>query len=273
MTLSEFPEILNVPDTNMSAEPTTVQGSDLLNKYSDIICCYGLEDESIARHEKAGHYPKMRGYSVCETAFAQRRGARKGGLYQQSRSETMNIDLISWGQTDFMGLRYTCGGAIANTCFPTTRSTATKRGPVVSDALQDMIHEVEHLSGPNGINGHNIERLHSDQGTEFKSQMKLVCKTKRIDQTNGEPGHHTDSAVIENFNKMLEYCCTALALTGLATAARALDIISELVMHATNLIRLQSLTPFQKQACWYFMQAGADTHNAGYNHSHEDWSA
>ena len=47
----------------MSAEPTIVQGSDLLNQYSDIICCSGLEDESIAQHEKAGHYPKMRPWS------------------------------------------------------------------------------------------------------------------------------------------------------------------------------------------------------------------
>ena len=112
----------------------------------------------------------------------------------------MNIDLIDWGKADFMGLRYTCGGAITNTSFPVTRSTATKRGPVVSDAL-DMIHEVERLSDPNNVDGYNIERLHSDQGSEFKSQLKLTCKASRVEQTNGEPGHHTDSAVIENFNK------------------------------------------------------------------------
>ena len=99
----------------------------------------------------------------------------------------MNIDLVDWDQTDFMGLRYTCGGAITNTCFPTIRSTAIKRGAVVSDALQDLIHEVERLSDPNGIDGYNTERLHSDQVSEFKSQLKLACKTKRIEQTNGEP--------------------------------------------------------------------------------------
>ena len=134
-----FPEFLGIPDTIMGSEPTNLRGSDLLNQYSDIICCYGLEDESIAQHEKAGHYPKMRGCSVCETAFAQRCGAHKGGLYKKSRSETMNIDLIDWGKADFMGLRYTCGGAITNTCFAVTRTTATKRGPVVAYALQDMI--------------------------------------------------------------------------------------------------------------------------------------
>ena len=174
MTFSEFPEFLNIPDTNMSGEPTIVQGSDLLNQYSGIVCCYELEDESIARDEKVRHYPKMRGCSVCETAFAQRCGARKGGLYQKSWSETINIDFIDWGQTDFIGLRYKCGGAITNTCFPTTRSTAIKRGPVVSDALQDMIHEVERLSDSNCIDGYIIERLHSDQGSEFKSKLKLM---------------------------------------------------------------------------------------------------
>ena len=139
----------------------------------------------------------------------------------------MNIDLIDWGKADFMGLRYTRGGAITDTCFPVTRSTATKRG-------------------------YNIERLHSDQGSEFKSQLKLTCKANRVEQTNGDPAHRTDSAVIENFRQqdagVLLYCSSvALALTGLATAAQALDIISELVMHATKLIRLRSITPFQKQ--------------------------
>ena len=254
VTFSAVPEFLEIPDDHFeTADPATFPSSDLLNQYSDIICCYGLEDESIARHEKAGHYPKMKGCSVCERAFAQRWGARKGGLYKKSRSETMNIDLIDWGQPDFMGLRYTSGGAMAGTCFPVTRCTANKRGPTISDAVQEMIHEVERLSDPNNIDGYNVERLHSDQGSEFKSQLKLSCKVNRVEQTLGEPGHHTDGAVIENFNKMLEYCCTALALTGLETAQQALDIMSELVSHTTKLIRIRSITPFQKQAgisCW-----------------------
>ena len=254
VTFSETPDILENPDDHFgTADAATFRSSDLLNQYSDTIHCYRLEDEVIAQHEKAGHYPKMKGCSVCERAFAQRWGARKGGLYKKSRSETMNIDLIDWGQPDFMGLRYTSGGAMTGTCFPVTRCTANKRGPTISDAVCDMIHEVERLSDPNNVDGYNVERLHSDQGSEFKSQLKLSCKANRVEQTLGEPGHHTDGAVIENFNKMLEYCCTALALTGLETAQQALDIMSELVSHTTRLIRIRSITPFQKQAgisCW-----------------------
>ena len=254
VTFSETPEFLETPDDHFgTADAATFRSSDLLNQYSDIIYCYGLEDEVIAQHEKAGHYPKMKGCSVCERAFAQRWGARKGGLYKKSRSETMNIDLIDWGQPDFMGLRYTSGGVMTGTCFPVTRCTANKRGPTISDAVCEMIHEVERLSDPNNVDGYNVERLHSDQGSEFKSQLKLSCKVNRVEQTLGEPGHHTDGAVIENFNKMLEYCCTALALTGLETAQQALDIMSELVSHTTKLIRIRSITPFQKQAgisCW-----------------------
>ena len=72
-------------------------------------------------------------------------------------------------------------------------------------------------------------------------------KRLRIEQTTGEPGHHTDSAIVENFNKMLEHCCTGLALTGLETSAMSIQTHSELAMLATNLIMLRSLTPFQKE--------------------------
>ena len=57
VTFPVFPEFLDILDANMGSEPNSVRGSDLLDQYSDIICCYRLEDESIAQHEKAGHYP------------------------------------------------------------------------------------------------------------------------------------------------------------------------------------------------------------------------
>ena len=74
----------------------------------------------------------------------------------------------------------------------------------------DAIHETERLIDSTGEC--SLDRLHSDQGSEFKSQLKLQLKRLRIEQTTGEPGHHIDSAVVENFNKMLEHCCTVAVL-------------------------------------------------------------
>ena len=218
--------------------------SPLVQQYQDIVSNYSMKEKDLAKHEKAGHYPKMPGCPVCERAHAQARGARKGGS-SKPRSRTANVDLIDWGSCDVMGMRYTATVVCAETHHPTVRCTRTKKGPIVADAVLDAIHEIERLTDSTGE--WSLDRLHSDQGSEFKSQLKLQLKRLRIEQTTGEPGHHTDSAIVENFNKMLEHCCTALALTGLETPAMSMQIHSELAMHATDLIRLRSLTPFQKE--------------------------
>ena len=235
------PELDLVAQCDLGQRPLV---SPLVQQYQDIVSNYSMKEKDIAQHEKAGHYPKMPGCSVCERAHAQARGARKGGS-SKPRSRTANVDLIDWGSCDAMGMRYTATVVCAETHHPTVRCTRTKKGPIVSDAVLDAIHEIERLTDSTGE--WSLDRLHSDQGSEFKSQLKLQLKRLRIEQTTGEPGHHTDSAIVENFNKMLEHCCTALALTGLETPAMSMQIHSELAMHATDLIRLRSLTPFQKE--------------------------
>ena len=225
------------------------EDSKLVTDYEDIHCCFSADTtQDYIAHQKAGHYPKMKGCPVCERAFAQRLGARKGGLFKGNRLNTLNVDLIDWGVPDNNGHRYTTTAAVVDSCFPAVRNSATKTGATISNEVEDIIAEINQLSDPAGVDSWHIERLMVDQGSEFKGQLKLYCKDKHIQRTTGEEAHHTSCAVIENFNKMLEYCCTALALTGLESAEMAIQLHGELASHATDLIRLRSLTPFQKNA-------------------------
>ena len=71
-------------------------------------------------------------------------------------------------------MRYTATVVCAETHHPTVRCTRTKKGPIVSDAVLDAIHEIERLTDSTGE--WSLDRLHSDHGSEFKSQLKMQLK-------------------------------------------------------------------------------------------------
>ena len=74
-----------------------------------------------------------------------------------------------------------------------------------------------------------------------------------VKSTTGEEEKHTDGTLVERFNKVLEYTCTALGLTAIDGSEVAIRCPGELANHACDLIRMRSRTAFQKEAgisCW-----------------------
>ena len=139
-------------------------------------------------------------------------------------------------------------GVITDTAFPTTRQQVGKTGAETSKALRSMVAEVERLSSLATTKPYKVERIHKDQGSEFKSEHLEDCDRELILSTTGEESRHTDCAVVEGFNKTLEHAATALALTALSNPDHAIELHGELSRHATKLIRLRARTAFQKEA-------------------------
>ena len=207
------------------------------------------------QHEKDGHYPKAKGCSVCERAFMQRTGAFKGGLERSSKRglNTLNVDLLDWVTLDNNGDRYTLTGAVLGTTFPAVRQQPAKSGVVTAKSVREVKHEIEVLTDPGGTNGYAIQRVHKDQGSEFKSEHLDDCMAGNVKSTTGEEEKHTDGTLVEGFNKVLEYTCTALGLTAIDDSEVAIRCHGELANHACDLIRMRSRTAFQKEAgisCW-----------------------
>ena len=105
------PELDLVAQCDIGQRPLV---SPLVQQYQDIASNHSTKEKDLAKHEKAGHYPKMPGCPVCERAHAQARGARKGGS-GKPRSRIANVDLIDWGSCDVMGMRYTATVVCAQT--------------------------------------------------------------------------------------------------------------------------------------------------------------
>ena len=207
------------------------------------------------QHEKQGHWPKCKGCDVCERAFMQRMGAFKGGLDRSSqrKMKTLNVDLLDWGEYDNNGHRYSLTGVVLGSTFPSIRQQRNKTGVVTGANIRSMKAEIETASDLGGVKGYKIERIHKDQGSEFKSVHLDDCGEMQVLSTTGEEGQHTDCTAVEGLNKIVEYVCTAIGLTTLETAELALRCHGELSNHAVDLIRLRSRTNFQKDAgisCW-----------------------
>ena len=207
------------------------------------------------QHEKQGHWPKCHGCDVCERAFMQRMGAFKGGLDRSSqrKMKTLNLDLLDWGVLDNNGHRYSLTGVVLGSAFPAIRQQRNKTGVVTAANIRSMKVEIETASDLGGSKGYKIERIHKDQGSEFKSAHLDDCGEMQVLSTTGEEGQHTDCSAVEGLNKIIEYVCTAIGLTSLETAKLALRCHGELSNHAVDLIRLRSRTNFQKDAgisCW-----------------------
>ena len=83
---------------------------------------------------------------MCELAFAQRKGAFKGGVHGKSRAVCVNVDLLDWGGRDNNGHRYGCTGAITDTTFPACKQQAGKQGSVTTQNVLQMVAEVEALN-------------------------------------------------------------------------------------------------------------------------------
>ena len=207
------------------------------------------------QHEKQGHWPKCHGCDVCERAFMQRMGAFKGGLDRSSqrKMKTLNLDLLDWAVLDNNGHRYSLTGVVLGSAFPAIRQQRNKTGVVTAANIRSMKVEIETASDLGGSKGYKIERIHKDQGSEFKSAHLDDCGEMQVLSTTGEEGQHTDCSAVEGLNKIIEYVCTAIGLTSLETAELSLRCHGELSNHAVDLIRLRSRTNFQKDAgisCW-----------------------
>ena len=185
----------------------------------------------------------------------QRTGAFKGGLERSSKRglNTLNVDLLDWVTLDNNGDRYTLTGAVLGTTFPAVRQQPAKSGVVTAKSVREVKHEIEVLTDPGGTNGYAIQRVHKDQGSEFKSEHLDDCMAGNVKSTTGEEEKHTDGTLVEGFNKVLEYTCTALGLTAIDDSEVAIRCHGELANHACDLIRMRSRTAFQKEAgisCW-----------------------
>ena len=203
----------------------------------------------LRQHELAGHYPKVRGCDVCARAFMQSLAAKRGGLADSANKHlaTLNVDLIDWGRADNNNCRYSLTGVITDTAFPTIRQLVGKSGADASKAIRSMVAEIERISFSSATEQYKIERIHKDQGSEFKAEHLDDCAKGNILSTTGEESRHTDCAVVEGFNKTVEHTATALALTALSNPDHAIDLHGELSRQATKLIRLRSRTAFQKE--------------------------
>ena len=165
----------------------------------------------------------------------------------------MNVDLLDWGEPDNNGDRYSCVGAVPGSSFRAIRQQANKPASITTASVLQMKVEIETLSDTAGKHDYVIERIHSDQGSKFKGALITECGRGSIGKTTGEEAHHTDSAIMENMNKMIQFTGTAIALTASQGPEQAIAVHGELSNHAVDLIRLRPLTEFQREAgitCW-----------------------
>ena len=109
----------------------------------------------------------------------------------------MNVDLVDWGAPDNNGNRYTLTAGICETSFPAVRQMNGKSGIETASKVREIKGDIECLSDMGDHKGYRIQRIHKDQGSEFKSQHVSDCRDDKIWSTTGEEAAHTNGAVVE----------------------------------------------------------------------------
>ena len=134
-------------------------------------------------------------------------GAFKGGLDRSSqrKMKTLHIDLLDWTVLDNNGHRYSLTGVVLGSAFPAIRQQRNKTGVVTATNIRSMKTEIETASDLGGSKGYKVERIHKDQGSEFKSVHLDECGEMEVWSTTGEEGQHTDCSAVEGLNTIIEY--------------------------------------------------------------------
>jgi hypothetical protein len=199
-------------------------------------------------HEENGHFPPMKGCDVCIRAYMQASGAKTGGSMTNNPEVTLGVDTLDWLEKDANGKRYTQTTVVRQTRLPITRATAENGAGHAKNAFSKTLGWLEAVSakGPKG-EPYKVDRVHHDQGSEFKGEFREQLDAKGIRPTDGEADRHTDNAIVEGMQKILQRGACALGIHAIDNEIVSSKLTSEATNWVTQLIQERQLTPMQKE--------------------------
>ena len=147
-----------------------------------------------------------------------KKGAYRSFEVKNRDLNTVNTDTVDMVHMSQSGKRYLHNLIVVGTQYGEARSSKNKDSISTARAFRDMKCRLEAMTDPGGIDGYKVQCIHHDPGSEFNGAMKTEIHMDSIVDEKGEVDRHTDGALIENRNKMIQRTATALSIQAFAGA-------------------------------------------------------
>ena len=211
--------------------------------------------EELYRHQAGGHRSKLQLNEPCQVCW--RAGMAKKGAYRSSETKdrdlnTVNTDTVDMIHASQSGKRYMHNLIVVGSQYGEARTSRNKDSVSTARAFKDMKCRLEALTDPGGIEGYRVQCIHHDPGSEFSGAMKTEIQADSLVDEKGEVDRHTDGALIENRNKMIQRTATALSIQAFAGVHRDFDALTiaawdEVAETASELLNHSCITSKQKE--------------------------
>ena len=211
--------------------------------------------EELYRHQAGGHRSKLQLNEPCQVCWSA--GMAKKGAYKSSERKdrdlnTVNTDTVDMIHASQSGKRYLHNLIVVGTQYGDARAGRNKDSVSTAKAFRDMKCRLEALTDPGGIEGYKIQCIHHDPGSEFCGAMKTEIQASSLVDEKGEVDRHTDGALVENRNKMIQQTATALSIQAFAGAHSDFDVLTieawdEVAETASELLNHSCITSKQKE--------------------------
>jgi len=207
------------------------------------------------QHQAGGHRSKLilnEPCQVCWSAGMAKKGAYKSSEIRDRDLNTVNTDTVDMVHASISGKRYLHNLIVVGTQYGEARASRNKDSVSTARAFRDMKSRLEATTDPGGIDGYRVQCIHHDPGSEFSGAMKTEIQANCLVDEKGEVDRHTDGALIENRNKMIQRTATALSIQAFHGAHRDFDKLTieawdEIAETASELLNHSSITSKQKE--------------------------
>jgi hypothetical protein len=160
--------------------------------------------------------------------------------------ETVNADIIDFSEEDNNGNRYTLDAVVLGSAFGAVANSSNKRAATILHKWNRIKYRLKALTDPGGKLGYEIQRLHTDPGSEFEGAMRDGLGQDSVVCTKGEVNRHTSSAVVEGRNRTLQQTGAALAAVAIGDNDGIKEALhGELILWSNTLINHSRITKFQ----------------------------
>jgi len=206
-------------------------------------------------HVAGGHRTKMLLNPKClHCLMASKRpkGAFKGAAGATSSLATANIDTVDMTVLSATGHRYEHNLIIHGSQYGDNVTSRHKDSITTSKAFTEMKSRIEAFTDPGGSQGFKIQAVRHDPGSEFNGAAKSVFQAANLINCEGEVDRHSDGALIENRNRILQHMATAMSLTAFegehsGYEQLAVEAWDEVVKTASDLLVHSQITSHQKE--------------------------
>ncbi len=225
-----------------------VHPEELMQEDAHAMICNKVKEDTQEEHELEGHFPPRKGCDVCIRAYKQATGAHTGSSSTTSTDVTLGVDTLDWHSKDANGMRYTQTTVVRKTRLPVTRATAENGAAHAKNAFTKTLGWLVAVSarGPKGET-YKVDRVHHDQGSEFKGEFKRALLEQGIRATDGEAEWHTDNAIAAGMQKIIHRGSCALGMHAIDDEGISNMLTSEATNWTTQLIQERQLTETQKE--------------------------